>query len=617
MDKIPKNIRKRQEVLLKSKKVPNGHHRFDTCDLCRVYEYMGCHKIGESYVFRVAAPRAHRVCLTGDFDDWSESYEMRRVSPDGIYEIEICADKIAVGSRYKYKIQCSNGDFFKADPYAQVREIGGLGASVVTDDIQYEWNDRGWMIRRASDIYEHRTYSCLNIYEICTGKWRCQDDGAPYTFSKLAFELAPYLKQMGYTHVLISPAADSSFELSQRQVVHGYFAPCEKYGGREELVRFTDTLHNAGLGVIFRLNMSCFPKDEYGLCMFDGGYMYENTCNECEEYAAFDLSKRQAREYLISNAVYYVDIFHSDGLMIDNVPDMLAGSDGDIALDFLGEFSHVMRDVHPEIMLISDGISGRMIRDGKACDMFDMYYDTRLTDNAFDCVDIGKHGAFDVCCERVTNDISGLRDAQRLLSVHDITCRLHELFCDEWNMAAVKRMLVGLIMALPCGKHGLMGDEICCTGEAACGIAGTVDWSMLDKDMNAKFQLYCSDVNNFLLAHAVLWGDSISCRYQRSDKDQNNVRLLTFVRGNDDGEKLYVTANFSNTPIEDHRMYVDNVGTYGELFNSDDIKYGGSGVVNTHARFVASDKDGNGSYIRLRLPPMAVLIVGRTDTRQM
>lgn len=599
---------------MKSKKMPNEHCSFSTYDPCRAYEYMGCHKIGESYVFRVAAPNACRVCLTGDFDNWSDPREMKRISPDGIYEIEICADSIPVGSRYKYRIQSGASEVFKADPYAQARELCGLGASVVSDDIRYEWHDRGWMQRRTFDAREQRASLGLNIYEIPAGAFNSHDDMSPYTFSRIASELSPYLKQMGYTHVLFSPLSDGFFESSDRQAVPAFYAPCERYGGSAELLKLTDIFHSAGIGVMFRLNMSCFPKDEYGLCMFDGGYMYERDGDGCEEYAMFDLAKREVREYLISNAMYFADVFHADGFVIDDVSDMFSGKDGNAASDLLCELSRAMRRDHPDALMISDGMYDMTLCNGNVFDIFDMHYDARMIEDAFECIDMcKKQSASDDCFDSVINDIAEQGKIQRLLSVHDITCRLHELSLDEWNRYALKRMLIGSVMALPCGKHTLMGDEICCTENATYIPSDAVDWSVLDNDMNARFQLYCSDINNFFLAHTSLGGPFVSCKGWTVEGDHQNVRSLTFVRG--DAERLYVTANFSNTPIEDHRMYVECVGTYTELFNSDDVKYGGSGVVNKNARLVAHDANGDGPYIRLRLPPMAVMIVGRTDMR--
>ena len=294
----------------------------------RAYEYLGAHRRGDRVAFRVWAPNADYVSVIGDFNGWDAgAAPMARVTERGVWEVVL--DGVADGQKYKYFIRNGCREMQKADPYGVWMEKPPATASVVYDIGGYEWRDAGWMrYRKGKFTREAVMKQPLNIYEVHAGSWRRHPDGSYFSYTELAAELVTYVKQMGYTHVELMPLAEFPFDGSWGYQVCGYYAPTARFGTPQELMRFVDIMHEAGIGVILDWVPAHFPKDAHGLYEFDGQPLYEYQGVDRMEHSTwgtrcFDVGREEVQSFLISNAAYWVEKYHVDGLRVDAVASML------------------------------------------------------------------------------------------------------------------------------------------------------------------------------------------------------------------------------------------------------------------------------------------------------
>ena len=273
------------------------------------YEYLGVHREDTDYVFRVWAPRADTVCVVGDFNKWSDSHQMTLVGC-GIWECPIPADNIQEGDLYKYKIKSGERVFYKADPYAFCAGCPPETASVVRDISEYKWRDSGWL------SYRQKNNKPVNIYRLHATTWRQHEDGRPYSWSELSTELATYVKQMGYTHIELMPIAEHFSQNSFGYKVDSFFAPTARLGSPQDFMKFVDSMHEAGIGVIMDWVPTHFSKEEYALTKFDGQPLYEyaEAENTLSDTRYFDLAKNEVKSFLVSNALFWIRVYHIDGL---------------------------------------------------------------------------------------------------------------------------------------------------------------------------------------------------------------------------------------------------------------------------------------------------------------
>ena len=291
----------------------------------RAYEVLGCHAAGEDgYIFRVWAPNAQAVSLVGDFNKWDpEAQPLERLT-GGVWECT--AQNLQEYDTYKYHIVDKHGQgVMKSDPFAAHFETRPGNASKVFSVGGYAWGDGKWL--RAKE--EATIYDCpVNIYEIHAGSWRQYPDGNPFSYEKLGDELIPYVLEMGYTHIEMMPIMEYPFDGSWGYQVTGYYAPTSRYGTPKEFMRFIDRCHQAGIGVIIDWVPAHFPKDQCGLYHFDGGPCYEYADPRKGEHkewgtCVFDYGRPEVRSFLISNAMYWLEVFHVDGIRVDAVASML------------------------------------------------------------------------------------------------------------------------------------------------------------------------------------------------------------------------------------------------------------------------------------------------------
>ena len=344
-----------------------------------IYEKLGAH-ITEAdgrkgVYFAVWAPNAAGICVVGDFNNWcGDNYEMRRHDDSGIFEL--FTENAHEGSLYKYLIYTKDGRMlYKADPYATYSQRRPDNASIVYDINRYQWNDGQWL---AEEEKVAPTKKPMAIYEVHLGSWKKKDDGTPEGFlnyRESAVQLVDYMKYMGYTHIELMGIAEHPFNGSWGYQVTGYFAPTSRYGTPEDFMYFVDYLHQNGIGVILDWVPAHFPKDEHGLANFDGTPTYEYADSRKGEHPdwgtkIFDYGRTQVISFLISNALYWVEKFHVDGLRVDAVASMLYldygrnqgqwvpnkyGGNGNLeAMDFFRHLNSVMRSRNPRAITIAE-----------------------------------------------------------------------------------------------------------------------------------------------------------------------------------------------------------------------------------------------------------------------
>ena len=608
----------------------------------RAYGFMGARVDGENMTFRVWAPNAEAAFVVGSFNGWNESCPMTRVTEMGIWEASVPTDLIHEGDIYKYKFINSGKEIYKSDPYCTRMDNPPEAASVVYDiEKDFPWHDEGWLGYRLAQSREGYYKQPMNIYELHLGSWKRHDDGSYFNYKEMADDLAPYVKQMGYTHVELMPVAEHPFDGSWGYQIGGYFAPSARFGTPHQFMNFVDILHTAGIGVIMDWVPAHFPKDAFGLYEFDGQPLYEYQGADRIEHSGwgtrrFDVGREEVQSFLISNAFYWIDKYHIDGIRVDAVASMLyldydrlphewvPNVYGDNrcleAIAFFKKLNSAIKEEYPDVLMIAEE-SGAQLKltgfdnGGLGFDMkWNMgWMNDTLTYAEEDPIFRKYHH------DKLTFPLMYAFSEKYVLPIsHDEVVHGKKSFVDKmpgdyWRKFAGARVFYAWQMTHPGKKLNFMGNEIAQFREWDCD--GSIEWFMLDYDMHAKYQLYCAQLNNFYLAHPELWQIDDSWEgFQWINADDRDRSILSFRRISESGRELIVLLNFTPETYENFTVSVKREGIYNELFNSDDVKYGGSGVTNTGAALV-SVTDESGETVHLRLPPMGAVILQRVSDK--
>ncbi len=601
------------------------------------YDYFGVHRSDDGVVFRVWAPSAERVLVIGDFNGWQNTDPMVRLTEGGIWEAKLSADRVREGDRYKYKIIGHGKEINKADPYGVCTECPPATASVVEFLEGYTWRDGGWMSyrkRKKGKMYAEP----MNIYELHMGSWKRHGDGSYYTYSELATELATYVKQMGYTHIELMPIMEHPFDGSWGYQIGSFYAPSARFGTPRDFMGFVDSMHEAGIGVILDWVPAHFPKDEHGLYEFDGGPLYEYQSQERMEYAGwgtrrFDVGRNEVICFLVSNALFWLKKYHVDGLRVDAVASMIyldydkrAGEwtpniFGDHrcleSVSFFRRLNGCIKEYVPDVMMIAEestawqGVTSFEGYDGLG---FDMKWNMGWMNDTL------SHGKLDPIYrkyhhERITFSMTYAFSEQYVLPishdevVHGKGSLLGKMPGDYWQKFAGVRVYLGYMMTHPGKKLLFMGSEIGQFRE--WNHDGSVEWFLLEYDAHARLQHYVSKLNHLYLETPALWQiDSSWEGFRWIDADNRDHSILSYRRIDRKGREVLVLLNFTPVAREDYLLGVPEAGSYEEIFNSDALEFGGSGVINVGA-LESTGQAWNHSpdSIRLRIPPLGVTIL--------
>ncbi len=626
---------------------------FHAGDARRAYTYLGAHTESdpavdsgaERVVFRVWAPHARSVSVVGSFTDWEGGIPMARVTENGLHLLSLPGHRVPDGSVYKYRIESADGQvYLRADPYGQAMECPPLTATKFVRETSFAWHDAGWLRQRAERAADSRKYP-FNIYELHLGSWKHHPDGTPLSYRELADELAPYIKQMGYTHVELLPVMEHPFGGSWGYQVCGYYAPTARYGDPDNFRAFVDIMHGAGIGVILDWVPAHFPRDAHGLFHFDGEPLYEYADPTRQENkgwgtCCFDVGKPEVISFLISNAYYWIEQFHADGLRVDAVSSMLYLNydrrDGEWHPNRFGDFRNLesiaffrklnmgLQADHPDVLTIAEestiwahitdlsenglgfsykwnmGWMNDTLRYVKEDPLFRKHNHSLITH----C----PHYAFD---EHYILPIS-----------HDEVVHLKKSFLDKmpgdyWQKFAGARVFAAWMMTHPGAKLWFMGCEI---GQfAEWNEERELDWFLLDFDAHARLQHYFAALNNFYLSTPALWDEDpenpkASFEWLESHKEEDGI--LAFRRVARDGSDVVVVLNFTPPARPDYDINVPLPGTYREIFNSDNLAFGGSDFLN-RTPLESFAVDGSWlSKIRMNIPPMGVSILERISEKK-
>jgi len=607
------------------------------------YEYLGAHSTEAGFVFRVWAPNADRVFLAGDFNDWSESLPMERITEGGVWEIEVTDGSVKAGDRYKYKIYGCGQVHFKSDPYARATEVPPETASVVIDETEFPWKDKGWLEHRAG--LAGKFYSRpMNIYEIHLGSWKRHEDGTPFTYVELARELAPYVKQMGYTHVELLPVTEHPFDGSWGYQVTSYFAPTARYGTPDEFRAFVDKMHEAGIGVILDWVPAHFPKDRFGLYEFDGKPLYEYQGWDRIEHEGwgtrrFDVGREEVQSFLISSATYWLKEFHVDALRVDAVASMIyldydkrpgewvPNQDGGNrcleAISFFRKLNSHIKGLYPDVLMIAEESTAwanvtTFERGGLGFDMkWNMgWMNDTLAYGELDPVYRKYHH------DKITFSLTYAFGEKYVLPIsHDEVVHGKKSFLDKmsgdyWQKFAGARAFYGYMMTHPGKKLFFMGSEIGQFRE--WDYEGEIEWFLLEYETHAKFQRYVAELNQLYLEQPSLWQIDDSWEgFSWIDADNRDQSVVSYRRIDRAGNELVIVINFTPVARENYRIGVPEEGRYEELINSDHERFGGSGVVNIGVlKSEPKALHGFAQSVSLRLPPLGITVLRRKKTRR-
>ena len=613
----------------------------------RMWTYLGAHVEDEILadgatesraVFRVWAPHARRVSLVGSFCDWDNGIPMTLVNRNGLYILSLPLEQVPDGSVYKYRIETPDGRvYLRADPYGRAMECPPETATRFLYPRTFEWHDEGWLTQRRERAESGRRYP-FSVYEVHAGSWRRHADGTPLSYRELADELAPYAKQMGFTHVELLPIMEHPFDGSWGYQVCGYYAPTSRYGDPNDFRAFIDIMHGAGIGVILDWVPAHFPKDAHGLYRFDGEPLYEYTDPTRQENrgwgtCCFDVGRNEVKSFLISNAYYWIEEFHADGLRVDAVTSMLyrnydradgewypnryGGMQNLESIDFFRQLNWGLREDHPDVLTIAEestiwanitsfegdglgfsykwnmGWMNDTLRYVKEDPIYRKYMHAHLAHTANYCLD-----------ERYILPIS-----------HDEVVHLKKSFLDKmpgdyWQKFAGARAFAAFMTTHPGAKLWFMGCEF---GQfAEWNECRQLDWFLLDYDAHARLQHYFAALNNLYLKTPALWDedpDDPKACYKWLDKYNADECTFVWQRISREGREVVVVINFTPVARTNSPINVPHLGRYREIFNSDDLAYGGSGVINEGV-FEAAWEDGCGlPRLRLTVPPMGCSIL--------
>ena len=607
----------------------------------RAYEFLGCHPEqrdgADGFVFRVWAPNAQAVHVVGDFNFWNgEDLPMQKIS-QGVWEA--WSPHPTEGSAYKYLVRHWSGKaVHKADPVGFRTCRAPDTSSIICDLTRHTWHDDAWFVHSAK---RHPLNAPINIYEMHLGSWRRKNDGSLYSYAELAPILAEYVKSMGYTHVELMPLAEYPFDPSWGYQVTGYYAPTSRYGTPQELMMLVDTLHQAGIGVILDWVPAHFPKDEYGLYEFDGTCTYELSdpmMNEHPEWTTriFDFGRPEVKSFLISNAVYWLEKFHIDGIRVDAVTTMLyldygrtnykpnryGGRENLEAIEFLRQLNKACFSVRPNVIMAAEestafplvtkpdfdgglgflfkwnmGWMNDTLRYMKEDPIYRKYNHNLLT--------------FSMSYAFSENYILPLSHDE---VVHLKGSLINKMPGDYFWKFAGLRLLRGYQMTHPGKKLCFMGGEI---GQfIEWNPLQGLDWMLLDFETHQKLLSWNRDLNHFYLDNDPLWADDGSWNgYQWIQPDDSDNSVIAFRRMNGKGRELVVTCNFTPVKRENYRLGVDKPGIYSVAICSDDLKYGGTGQVPGPVTSEQIPFRGYTESALFTLPPMSITIFRRTGDK--
>ena len=608
----------------------------------KAQEFLGAHRVSEDkYVFRVWAPHAAAIYVVGDFNGWhEESSPMSKLNDAGVWEAYV--DNVKDFDAYKFLIYTSDGQkLYKADPYAFHAETRPGTASKIFNS-NYKWRDKAWLKKRKeSSVYK----SPVNIYEVHLGSWRIYEDGNTLSYRDMAAQLVKYAKDMGYTHIEVMPVAEHPFDGSWGYQVTGYFAPTSRYGTPDDFKFLVDECHRAGLGIIVDWVPAHFPKDAHGLADFDGEACYEYADIKKGEHLQwgtkiFDYGRNEVQSFLISNACFWFDEYHVDGLRVDAVASMLyldygreqgqwvpnekGGNENLEAVAFMKLLNETVFREHGDVMMLAEeSTSWPMV--SKPVFMGGLGYNFKWNMGWMN--DILRYFSLDGIFRKYNHDLITFSFFYAFSEnfvlpishdevVHGKGSLINKMPGEYNDKFAGVRAFLGYMYAHPGKKLLFMGSEF---GQfIEWDYKKGLDWLLLDYDMHRMLQGYTASLNKFYKKNAPLWQIDYSWEgFNWIVSDDNVNSVIAFVRSDENNEKIIAICNFTPVLREDYKIGVPMADGYEVAFNSDDIKYGGTGEkIKKSYRLKSGAMHGYDNYIEVKLPPMSTIYLKQKKAKK-
>ena len=605
--------------------------QFHTGDNHRAYAILGCHpetrEEQAGYVFRVWAPNARAVSVVGDFNFWNpEDLPMKRLD-GGVWEAFSAFAK--EGQAYKYYVTGAGGRVVqKMDPYGvQCCELPDTSSKICNLD-GYKWHDG---LFRRNNARGKSLQKPVNIYEVHAGSWKQHEDGTLMTYDELARELAPYAKDMGYTHIELLPIMEHPYAPSWGYQVTGYYAPTHRYGTPKQFMEFVDICHQNGLGVILDWVPAHFPKDLYGLYEFDGTCCYELSDPMMREHPdwgtrIFDYGKGEVASFLISNVVYWLERYHVDGIRVDAVasmlyldynrkqfkPNVFGGNYNLEAINFLKKLNKAAFEVNPSVMMIAEESTAfpmitRPDFDGGLGFLYKWnmgWMNDMLKYMALDPVyRKGLHNnlTFTMTYAYSENFILPLSHDE---VVHGKCSMINKMPGNYDDKFCNLRTFYGFMMAHPGKKLSFMGNEFAQFIEWKYD--QSLDWLLLGYDRHRQMQHFVKTLNKFYLDHAPFWQNETDWEgFQWIQADDRDNSIIAFRRIDRQGREILVICNFCPVLREHYRLGLPKPYYYEPVLCTDDKEFGGYGF---QPETVKGEKTPWRDYpcsAEFRVPPMS------------
>ena len=620
-------------------------HLFGAGTHYEIYEKMGgrlmTHEGARGAAFSVWAPNAKAVSVIGDFNNWdARRSPMRRLGESGIWELFLPA--AAEGDKYKFHVtQCDGRVVDKTDPYGVYAEVRPNNASVLYPLKRYKWKDRRWMTARRK--YDFRA-APMNIYEVHLGSWKRAEGNRFLSYTELAEQLIPYVKEMGYTHIEMLPVEEHPFDGSWGYQVTGYYAPTSRYGSPDEFKQFVDACHQNGISVILDWVPAHFPKDDFALARFDGTALYEHQDPRLGEHIQwgtyiFNYGRKEVANFLLANALYWMDIFHIDGLRVDAVasllrldfckeegqwlPNVYGGSENLEAIEFLKHMNSVIAEREPGALMIAEdstawpGVTKKVEEGGlgfslkwnmgwmndflsyiKLDPIYRKYHQNKLT--------------FGMAYHYAENFVLVLSHDE---VVHTKSSMIGKMPGDVWQSFANLRLSYGFMMGHPGKKLLFMGGEFAQYSEWS--EARSLDWHLLQYADHQEMQAYVKELNHLYAEESAFWAEDFDPNgFQWIECDDAESSIVSFVRRSKEKELVFL-CNFTPVVHRGFSLGVPQEGVYHERLNSDAARFGGSDVINAVPLQSKAEPAGRCPFrVELDVPPLGMVILEREQPKK-
>ncbi|WP_432404390.1 1,4-alpha-glucan branching protein GlgB [Wukongibacter sp. M2B1] len=616
-------------------------HIFHQGNHYKSYNFLGSHLIEykglKGVSFTLWSPNAKLVNIVGDFNNWvGIDYPMQKVDDSGIWNIFI--SELVEEELYKYEIHTEGGEIIlKADPYAYYSETRPNTASKVFSLNRYEWKDKDWIEeKKKKSIYEEP----INIYELHLGSWKKKEDGNFYTYKEIADEIIEYVIEMGYSHIEILPLTEHPFDGSWGYQATGYYSVTSRYGTPLDFMYFVDRCHQNQIGVILDWVPGHFCKDGHGLYKFDGSPLYEYNSPEMAENhewgtAIFDYGKNEVISFLISNAIFWLDIYHIDGLRVDAVSYMLyldygkkdekwrsnkyGGRENIEAIEFLKKLNTMAFSYFPKVLMIAEEstawplVTTPVHLDGLG---FNFKWNMGWMN------DMLRYMEMDHIYRKWNNDLITFSFTYAFSEnyilplshdevVHGKKSLIEKMPGNYWEKFANLRILYSYMIAHPGKKLLFMGGEF---GQfIEWDYKKAMDWMLLSFDMHKKMQNFIKKLNKFYKSEKSLYQlDSNDKGFSWIDNNSEQSIIAFMRKGKEKRDFIIIVCNFTPVLRDNYKIGVPYKGIYKEVLNSDLEEFGGSGTKNKKT-IKANKLDWHGEpySIEIQIPPLGALFIKR------